>query len=242
MKKINKFKFNKTINLYCFTDVHLGAKDHDSKKFKKAIDILKKDPNGYAFFNGDTLEFIPPNYGIPESGQVKSVDDQIEEYVNLLKSLKNKVLFFRVGNHEQRLWKLGGVDLAKQIGRETGIITLHDGMEEVQFQIGKKLIRFVSTHGEGGGSKKVLNNMILTFGGADVYFSGHTHEMFCNAGNLNVRTETGVEEFRPQLEIVGGSFLAWADYARSKNMRPTQTGCYILQLSENGASVKGQIV
>lgn len=228
--------------MYCFTDVHIGAKDHDAKKFKKALDLVKKDPNGYCFFNGDTLEFIPPNYGIPESGQNRTVDEQIEEYIKILKSLGRKCLFFRIGNHEKRLWKLGGVDLGKQISRETGIPILHDGMEEVHFQIKNKLIRFVSTHGEGGSSKRVMTNMILTFGGADVYFSGHTHEMFCNAGNLSVRTETGMEEFRPQLEIVGGSFLQWADYARSKNMRPTQTGCYILQLGEGGASVKGQIV
>ena len=60
-------------------------------------------------------------------------------------------------------------------------------------------------------------------------------------GNVTVDTSSGIEEFKNQIEIVGGSFLNWADYARKKNMRPTQTGCYVLRLDENGVKIKGKI-
>jgi predicted MPP superfamily phosphohydrolase len=239
--KIVNVKFKAPINLYAFTDVHIGAKGHDADKFKKAIAKLKKDPQGYCFFNGDTLEFIPPNYGIPEGGQNKSTDEQIEEFVELLKSLGKKVLFFRSGNHEERAWRLGGVEIAKHISRETGIPHVGVGMAETHIFVGKRKFRIVTTHGEGGGSRKVLQNMQLTFGGADLYFSGHTHEMYYNEGNLNIDTSTGTEVFRKQIEMVGGSFLGWADYARSKNMRPTQTGCFVLRLDSEGIRVKEAI-
>lgn len=242
MKKIKTFKFNNPINLYAFTDVHIGAKDHDSVKFKKAIKLLKADSNGYCFFNGDTLEFIPPNYGIPEGGQIKSTDEQVEILVSLLKELGKKVLFFRSGNHESRALRLGGVDLAKHISRETKIPQLEVGMEEVHIFIKNNKLRLVTSHGEGGSSKRILSNMQFTFPGADLYFSGHTHEMYLNEGNMTIATEKGIEEFRNQIEIVGGSFLGWADYARSKNMRPTQTGCYILNLTPEGIRVKGKII
>jgi predicted MPP superfamily phosphohydrolase len=241
-KKVLSIKFNKPINLYCFTDVHIGAKEHDSVKFKKAIDTLMKDPSGYCFFNGDTLEFIPPNYGIPEGGQNLSTDEQIESLVKLLKKLGKKVLFFRSGNHESRALRLGGVELSKHISRETKIPMIGVGMEEVHVWIKKRKNRLVTTHGEGGNSKKILTNMQLTFPGADLYFSGHTHEMYINEGNMTISTSSGMEEFTNQIEMVGGSFLGWADYARSKNMRPTQTGCYVLEINENGVRAKGKIV
>ena len=240
-KKINVFTFKKPINLYAFTDVHIGAKDHDEKKFQKAIATLMRDPNGYCFFNGDNLEFIPPNYGIPEGGQIQSTDEQIETFVRLLKSLGKKVLFFRSGNHEERAWRLGGVEIAKHIAREVKVPALGVGMEEVHIRVGQKKYRIVTSHGEGGSSKKVLTNMQLTFPGADLYFSGHTHELYYNEGNLNIDTSSGTEEFRPQIEMVGGSFLGWADYARAKNMRPTQTGCFILSVGTERLSVKGRV-
>lgn len=240
-KSVLQLSFKKPINLYAFTDVHIGAKDHDSKKFELAIKTLKADPNGYCFFNGDTLEFIPPNYGIPERGQVMSTDEQIETYVKLLKSLGKKVLFFRAGNHEERAWRLGGVEIVKHIAREVKVPVLGVGMEEVQVVVGKRKFRLVTSHGEGGGSKKVLTNMQLTFPGADLYFSGHTHEFYCNTSNMNIDTSTGFETFNQQIEMVGGSFLKWAEYARAKNMRPTQTGCFILRLDSKNMSVKGRI-
>jgi hypothetical protein len=240
-KAIHKWQFKKPINLYAFTDVHIGAKEHDKVKFAKALAMLRRDPNGYCFFNGDNLEFIPPNYGIPEGGQVQSTDEQIEIFVNLLKSLGKKVLFFRSGNHEERAWRLGGVEIARHIAREIGIPALGVGMEEVHIWVGKKKYRVVTSHGEGGGSKKVLTNMQLAFPGADLYFSGHTHEMYYNEGNLNIDTSAGYEEFRPQIEMVGGSFLGWADYARAKNMRPTQTGNFIISLGDDRLAVKGKI-
>lgn len=241
-KKIKTFNFNKPINLYCFTDVHIGAQDHDKKKFTKAIEILKKDPNGYCFFNGDTVEFIPPNYGIPESGQELDIEKQLDSFEDVIKQLKGKVLFLRAGNHEMRGWRLSGADPIKRMAKYGKIEYLHEGMEEVHVNIKGKKLRLVTSHGEGGSSKRVLSNMQLTFPGADLYFSGHTHEMYVNEGNQTISTYSGIEEFKGQIEMVGGSFLGWADYARAKNMRPTQTGCYVLTLDKNGVKVKGKIV
>lgn len=240
--KIKTFKFKKSINLYCFTDIHIGAKDHDAVKFKKAIDSLKKDPNGYCFFNGDNLEFTPGGHHGATNEQNKSNTDQIKEFIDLVKSLGKKVLFFRTGNHEARAADLCDVHIYDVLSNTLGIPELHRGMEEVHFYIGKRKIRLVSTHGEGGSSKRALQNMQLTIPGADVYFTGHTHEFFVNEGNETIDTSTGDEIKKGQLEIVGGSFLGWADYARSKNMRPTKTGCYVLKFDEEGASVKGRIV
>lgn len=242
MKKVKSWKFKDPINLYCFTDVHLGAKDHDKAKFDKAIKFLKRDKNGYCFFNGDTLEFTPGGHHGATNDQNMSNTDQINAFVDLVKELGNKVLFFRTGNHEARAADLCDVKVYNIISNVLKIPELHRGMEEVHIYIGKKKLRLVTSHGEGGSSKRSLLNMQATFPGADMYLTGHTHELYCNEGNLNINTSEGVEEFQRQIEIVGGSFLGWADYARGKNMRPTETGCYVLNLTPEGIKIKGKIV
>ena len=81
----------------------------------------------------------------------------------------------------------------------------------------------------------------MAFPGADIYFTGHTHELYFNEGNLVVDTASGMEVFKEQLQIVGGSFTKWAKYARDKNMMPRKPGCYVLEISENGVKLKGKI-
>lgn len=225
-RKVKNFKFQNNITLYGLTDAHIGAVSHDKDTFQNVISKIKKDKDAYCFFNGDNIELIPPGYGILESGQDLSVDEQVDELVNLINDLGSKVLFIRAGNHENRAANLLGYDLAGRISKETNVHLLHTGMEEVQVWMGRKKYRIVTSHGEGGGSKRLLLNMQLTFPGADIYFTGHTHEKFYNAGNMTIDTSSGKEEFRTQIECVGGSFLKWADYARGKNMRPTTTGCF----------------
>lgn len=242
MKKLVKtFKFSKPINLYCFTDVHIGAKDFDKEKFDKAVKMLKADPNGYCFFNGDNLEFTPGGHHGATNDQNMSNTEQVNAFVKLIKELGKKVLFFRTGNHEARAADLCDVHIYDILGKTLKIPELHRGMEQVIFNFGKSTVKVVTSHGEGGGSKRALSNMKEAFPGADVYFTGHTHELYVEDTKQWIDTSNGEEVHKNVIYMCGGSFLKWADYARAKNMIPTQTGCYILQLSENGASVKGRI-
>lgn len=229
------FKFKSSINLYCMTDVHIGAVGHDKAKFDRFVNMCLKDRNGYCFMNGDVMEFIPPSYGINEEGQDKSVDEQIDEMVGLVKKLKKKMLFFRNGNHEERGWRLAGIDIAKHIHRETGVTLLHQGIDRIFIDIGKKRYSIVSTHGASSSSKNTLKNMELAVPGADLYFMGHTHELYANTTSMWI-DESG--QFRNKIQMVGGSFLGWADYARKKNYVPTQTGAYIIRISKDGMSAE----
>ena len=238
---IKTFKFKKEINLYCFTDVNIGSKFHDGEKFQKAITALKNDPNGYCFFNGDNLEFTPGGYHGATNEQSMTNTEQVQSFIKLIKSLGKKVLFVRTGNHEARMAKLCDIHLYNLISETNGITTLHRGMEEIHIYIGERKYRFVSTHGEGGNSKRALSNMQQTFVGADVYFTGHTHEMYVEDTKTWVDTSSGKEQHRNMLLICGGSFSGWQDYARSKNMVPTRTGCYILTLNKKQVFVSSKI-
>jgi predicted MPP superfamily phosphohydrolase len=244
LKKIQQRTFTSSFNLYAITDAHIGAKDHDKEKFNKLIATIKKDPNGYCFFNGDNFELIPPGYYISQEGQEVSVDEQIEGFVDLLKELGDKVIFIRTGNHEERANTLCGIDITKRIAKEVKLPQLGMGMEMFRLIMKKdtqsKEIKIVSSHGEGGNSKSILDRMQLSFPGADLYFTGHTHELMINEGYCSIDTTGEYEQFKNLLLVVGGSFSGWADYAREKNKRPLQTGCYVFEVSFDGVSLKGR--
>lgn len=242
MSKIKIFKFEKAINLYCFTDVHIGHNGHDAKKFKKAIDKLKKDPNGYCFFNGDTIDFTPSGHHDATNEQNLTLDEQVADYTSLLKSLGKKVLFIRAGNHEDRQNKAVGLDLMKVIKSSTGGQVFHEGYEECWVFIGKKKYRIVTSHGEGGNSASVLQKLCLTLPGADMYFTGHTHQFSADVTYAPIITESGSMVQKAILKIAGGSFQGMADYARAKNMVPTQTGCYVLSIDRERICVKDTII
>jgi hypothetical protein len=117
-----------------------------------------------------------------------------------------------------------------------GFNKLHAGEEEVNLIIKNNRIRLVSSHGLGGSPEKVLRNMEQNKPGADIYFIGHSHKFLnLNEGynqdyNIN---GIAIQSFAC-LKLVGGSFQNYSDYAQTASMRKTQTGCYILTLSENG--------
>ena len=239
-KIIHSRKFDRPVTVYAITDAHIGNVDHDKDHFDAVIKLIQDDPDAYCFFNGDTMEWIPPNYGISESGQNLNCNQQKQRYVDLIKGLGDKVLFIREGNHENRAWKLAGFNICEDISRETGVPCLGLGMEEFWIWVGDRKFRIVSSHG-GRNSQKILMNMQLTFQGADLYFVGHTHEFREVSTYQRISTETGEEVRIGFIEMVGGSFLGWADYARENNMRPTQTGCFTLRCSESGIEVKGKV-
>ena len=88
------------VNLHCLTDIHVGSKVFDRTLFLKAVNMIKEDPNALWFGNGDMLEFIPPNYHIPEGDQLFDNNEQYAQFVKMIRPIMNKCVFLRGGNHD----------------------------------------------------------------------------------------------------------------------------------------------
>lgn len=233
-------------NLYALTDVHIGNNRHNRKLFRKVIETIKNDPKGYCFFNGDNVEMITPSDKMNPSGQIITPEEQLRFFVKIFKYLgKEKVLFFRSGNHDERMYRHVGVDGLRLVTEDLGIPYLGIGPQEIQivFEKGEhKRLRIVTTHGEGCGAVKALQVMQNTFPSADLYFTGHTHEMFVDNKLCKVITDNGIEEYVPILKVAGGSFCGWCDYQRNANQQKKTEGCYVFRCSpKTGISVQGNL-
>ena len=102
------------VNLHCLTDIHVGSKVFDRSLFLKAVQMIKEDPNALWFGNGDMLEFIPPNYHIPEGDQLFDNNEQYAQFVQMIRPIMNKCVFLRGGNHDTlRSVRLAGIDIIR---------------------------------------------------------------------------------------------------------------------------------
>ena len=78
----------KEIRIHGLTDVHVGAVEHDFKKFEEAIKMIEEDDDAKWFGNGDLLELIPPHYKINQRGQDIPPEEQYLEFARLVEPIK----------------------------------------------------------------------------------------------------------------------------------------------------------
>jgi DNA repair exonuclease SbcCD nuclease subunit len=120
--------------------------------------------------------------------------EQIEQFVELIRPIKDKVLAITPGNHERRSYKTEGIDITEIAARELGIhskysktaallfIRFGEGNKKESNGSGRyrKLCYTVYlTHGAGGGRKEGAKAIRLadmaSIVDADIYIHSHTH-------------------------------------------------------------------
>tara|TARA_R100000900_G_scaffold146087_1_gene134300 strand:- start:2748 stop:3491 length:744 start_codon:yes stop_codon:yes gene_type:complete len=231
--KVQEITLNKKkINLHCITDVHVGSKVFDRLLFLKVIDKIKKDPNAFWFGNGDMLEFIPPNYHIPEGDQAFDNNEQYEQFVNMIRPIKHKCLFVRGGNHDTlRSVRLAGIDIIRVMCDDLEIPYFpFPGYTVINYKGGQ--FTFASGHGKGGGKNGDLELQRLRniFPEADMYYLGHNHQLYAKPiDSFEIMKEN--EEVRRQWFVRGGSFIGYAEYARYAMFEPQTKGWVEVRLS-----------
>ena len=231
--KVQEITLNKKkVNLHCITDVHVGSKVFDMLLFLKVIDKIKKDPNAYWFGNGDMLEFIPPNYHIPEGDQAFDNNEQYEQFVSMIRPIKHKCLFVRGGNHDTlRSVRLAGIDIIRVMCDDLEIPYFpFPGYTVINYKGGQ--FTFASGHGKGGGKNGDLELQRLRniFPDADMYYLGHNHQLYAKPiDSFEIMKEN--EEVRRQWFVRGGSFIGYAEYARYAMFEPQTKGWVEVRLS-----------
>ena len=231
--KVQETTLNKKkINLHCLTDVHVGSKAFDRLLFLKAIDKIKKDPNAFWFGNGDMLEFIPPNYHIPEADQAFDNNEQYEQFVKMIRPIKDKCLFIRGGNHDTlRSVRLAGIDIIRVMCDDLEIPYFpFPGYSVINYKGG--VYTFASGHGKSGAKNGDLELTRLRniFPDADMYYLGHNHQIYAKpVDSFEIMKDS--EEVKRQWFVRGGSFIGYAEYARYAMFEPQTKGWVEIRLS-----------
>lgn len=231
------------VNIYPFSDIHLGSEYADIRKVKESLKAVADDPNGYILLIGDMLDMALKNSISNVYTATLTPQGQVESAVELLEPVKHKILAATEGNHEARMIRDVGYlpinSIIARLGIDVGAVYSIGAFVLFLSYKGER-DRTISyslycKHGSGGGRMvggkanklaQMKEDVV-----ADIYISAHTHQemafptMICEADN---RRRMVIP--RPALHINSGSFLRWGGYAVEKGFPPSVTGAPTLKL------------
>jgi predicted phosphodiesterase len=231
------------------SDIHPEASSFNEKAFKKLLDWLQDTENAYCVLGGDMFESATKN----SKGDVYSARMTTGEALRYIRTsllpIKDKILVSVTGNHEERIYKQEGLDLAEVLANELGIFYADEGCL-LKLSLGRRpnngkpqVYSIYLTHGNGGGKRpgSKLNNMEMLALSvvADLYLVGHGHaEMsFKNRFFLpDLRNEKVEERYRTFVQA--GSFQEWAGYAERGGYVPGSQEMPLITLSGTSKEVK----
>lgn len=182
-------------NLFLFGDLHIGSTLFHKEGFDKMCEMVngsyKSCSNNYGVAHGDLMESImidDPRFQ-PEATRGDPLI-QIEEVVNTLQPIKNRIVVILQGNHEQKLWKFGDItkSIARQINSEYGTYSCHITYTDKN---GKVMYKQYATHGSKGVNsyaddvgRRVANMELIIkrhmkdkFGDTILCTKGHSHKL-----------------------------------------------------------------
>ena len=116
MEEIKPIKINleedNNIQIYVLSDMHIGDVNADLPTLKKIIEHIRNTPNMYVILLGDILNTALKTSKSDIYSETLNVMEAQKLALELLLPIKDKILAMTPGNHENRVWKEVGVDLA----------------------------------------------------------------------------------------------------------------------------------
>jgi hypothetical protein len=93
-----------------FSDLHIGDRLFDRKKFIAYRDWVLAEPNRFCGINGDTFNAGIPGSKSCRSSETQNIDEQLDEGRELLQPLADgdRLLFIDDGNHDERVARATG--------------------------------------------------------------------------------------------------------------------------------------
>ena len=220
-------------------ETHWGSKGFDKELFLKHVDWVGESDNTYALFVGDNIECATrDSVGAGVFEQEEIVDEQVDGFVEAVKPLadEGKVLGLHTGNHEWRVYKHSGLDIAKQMAKMLGVTyfgwTIHH-----LWKVGAQNYTAMSMHGSSGSRlphtkiKAVLDRQNMS--DVEVYIMGHLHQLSHHTRTfymIDKRIRT-VKEGEKHFLLCGSYLNHWGGYAEQAGYEMMRKGSPKVKLS-----------
>lgn len=218
-------QFEEEITIIPLSDLHLGAKNCMLKEIKETIKMIENTPNCYTVLVGDIIDNgVITGKGLGVYDNTLSPMQQIQQAVELLRPIKDKILACISGNHEDRSEKAVNINPMYLVCCELGITDIYrNNLAITKIQLGKrenshnrKTYTLLIHHGKGTSESAIKKDwdFIGKFEGIDAIITGHTHNprnakfekiVVDNHNNSISKREISI--------IICNSFLKEADYA-----------------------------
>lgn len=202
-----------SVDVMFIGDIHLGSPQCDKPRFLRIVDYCLKN-NVYVMLMGDLIEVgTKDSVGAGVYEQEFCGQSQYEQMVDLLMPLADRKLILGLhnGNHEERVYKTSGINVAKMFARELGIRYLGDACWS-KFKVGHQIYTIYSLHGRTGsrfdGTALLALERISTSFFCDLIAMGHAHKLIYSTVIIQRIENNMVKEHKKTL-LITGSFLKY---------------------------------
>jgi hypothetical protein len=217
--RLNKFELIPNEKGYApllfFGDIHLGYPTCDVAKAQSMIDWVIKE-KAYVILMGDLLECgTTRSIGDSAYTQTLNPQEQMETMITMLTPLAEtgRVIGLHTGNHEQRMFKDSGIDVAKVMARILRVPYLNYACWTL-LKVGKLYYTLYSSHGSSGSVMEHTKlNAVIKMSHivrADIVAYGHTHGLDVATRitqYVDIRSKT-VQEYKTYC-VLTGAFIQW---------------------------------
>lgn len=214
--------------------LHAGSKAFRRDLAEKYIERVQKEDMDILLL-GDLFECATPAKQEQMYEQYSTTDEQLDEVVELLRPVKNRIKGCSTSNHSERAYIAAGVNLDRRLIRELGlpesIYKRYHGVIKYQ---GKTI---VFSHGNGSGCNTWgdAEKLLRMYPAADVVALSHRHSL--DAG-WKGRFDIGKNGQRIKKDILlvrTGSLLEYPRYAEKELYFPQKLGFTILTFNNDGS-------
>lgn len=232
------------------SDVHLGEPTCNLKAFKDTLERIKNEDNTFTILNGDLCNIALKN-SVSNVYENKSPMEEVEELIDYLEPIKDKILVISNGNHEERIKKDTSIDILWLVAKQLGIeeryapswwyLYLSFGMCNKHRPMTYTITGY---HGAGSstttGAKinraKKMGQVVV----ADIYLMSHVHEPINTKGIIftpDYQHKSIVK--REMYYCISNAYLEYEDsYAERIGMLPSNTGINEIRLNGRKKEIK----
>lgn len=234
------------VNIYPLADLHIGDPHSFSGLIGERFDMIQKDPHGLVILNGDLLNTALKNSVSDVYAEKLSPMAQIARLVEILTPIKDRIIGATTGNHENRVYRMDGVDIMRLVCRELGIEDKYDPCGVMIFlRFGKKRCHhggempqcytIYASHGSGGGRKEGAKAIRLadmaSIIDADIYVHSHTHlPMTMKQAFYRVNPGNCSTALVDRLFVNTGACLDYGGYGQAQEFKPASPAMPIITL------------
>lgn len=223
--------------VFPMSDIHIGANAFHRELFEAFLaEVIERD--AYVVLLGDIFEMALPSH-IEHSvwEQDLDPDQQLELALEFFMPIRDRIIISTGGNHDARVWKKTGVDLARILARELGCYYVRNG-GYFKTQVGDQSYTWAIFHGAQASINPFteLEKRLSVYDESDILAMGHNHQL-CYKTVVKKRIKDGAEERHLVYLLRTGSFISEPEYSRSALYSPTLEGCPIVELGAKERSV-----
>ena len=229
-KVINLGANLKEIQIIPLGDFHIGDEFWDMEATLKTLEYIKNTPNCFTILNGDMMNNAIKTSKSDSYKEKMTIEQEQDFLVELLKPIKNKILYMVQGNHEYRTSITSGIDPLRYVAKALDLLDdgrYSDNSYVLNLRFGtnknlKTLNNYIiyGIHGSGSGGKRMgatvnaLEDLTKIFPNADLYIHSHTHvpitysDKYVSFNTSNHKLEESYRTF-----VNTNSFINYGGYA-----------------------------